>query len=204
MTDWEERLPPIVRERLARTGDMTSEERERMKDSEVVDSLLSRFYRDELDSEGLWKRLKELHEVGKGHLLREVQLRLIDSLSLNSGSADVQKRKEGILALEGLKDEQHTSAVEGGLNSIADLPRRYADEMQRVYEQLRAQVERDPQLRIEQVRQGQNTALVQLSVEEAVKRNPQWRDFLAQHESRYSEEFARMVQRLKDEVGEAV
>jgi hypothetical protein len=94
--------------------------------------------------------------------------------------------------------------VEGGLNSIADLPRRYADEMQRVYEQLRAQVERDPQLRIEQVRQGQNTALVQLSVEEAVKRNPQWRDFLAQHESRYSEEFARMVQRLKDEVGEAV
>jgi len=200
MTDWEERLPPIVRERLARMGDMSSEERERMKDSEVIDSLLSRFYRDELDSEGLWNRLKELHEVGKGHLLRGVQLRLIESLNLNSGSADVQKRKEGILALEGLKDEQHTSALEGGLNSMVDLQRRYADEMKRVYEELRSQVERDPRLRVEQVRQGQNTALVQLSVEEAVKRNPQWRDFLAQHESRYSEEFARMLQRLKDEV----
>lgn len=200
MTDWEESLPPIVRERLARMGDMTSEERERMRDSEVVDSLLAGFYRDEFDSEGLWRRLKEVHEAGKGHLLREVQLRLIDSLSLNSGSADVQRRKEGVLALEGLKDEQHTSALEGGVNAIADLQRRYADEMQRVYEELRAQVERDPRLRVEQVRQGQNTALVQLSVEEAVKRNPQWRDFLAQHESRYSEEFARMLQWLKDEV----
>jgi hypothetical protein len=200
MADWEERLPPIVRERLARMGDMTSEEKERMKDSDVIDSLLSEFYRDELNSEGLWRRLKELQEAGKGRLLREVQLRLIASLSLNSVSADVQKRKEGILALEGLKDEQHTSALEGGLNSIADLQIRYADEMQRVYEELRAQVERDPRLRVEQVRQGQNTGLVQLSVEEAVKRNPQWRDFLVQHENRYSEEFARVLQLLEDEV----
>ncbi len=200
MADWEERLPPIVRERLARMGDMTSEEKERMKDSEVVDSLLSRFYRDELNAEGLWKRLKGLQEGGKGRLLREVQLRLIESLSLNSVSADVQRRKEGILAVEGLKDDQHTSALEGGLNSIAELQRRYADEMQRVYEELRSQVERDPRLRVEQVRQGQNTALVQLSVEEAVKRNPQWREFLAQHESRYSEEFARVLQLLVDEV----
>ena len=200
MTDWEERLPPIVRERLARMGDVTSEEREQMKDAEVIDSLLSGFYRDEVDSEGLWKRLKRLHEAGKGHLLREVQLRLIGSLSLNSGSADVDKRKEGVLALESLKDEQHTSALEDGLNSLAELQRRYADEMKRAYEELRAQVERDPRLRIEQVRQGQNTALVQLSVEEAVKRNPQWREFLAQHESRYTEEFARVLQWLEGEV----
>jgi len=200
MADWEERLPPIVRERLARMGDMTSEEKERMKDLDVVDSLLSGFYRDEFNSEGLWKKLKGLQEAGKGRLLREVQLRLIKSLSLNSVSADVQKRKEGILALEGLKDEQHTSALEGGLNSISDLQRRYADEMQRVYEELRSQVERDPRLRVEQVKQGQNTGMVQLSVEEAVKRNPQWRDFLVQHEDRYSEEFARVLQRLEDEV----
>ena len=200
MTDWEEKLPPIVRDRLARMGDMTSEEKDQMKDSEVIDSLLSRFYREKLNAEGLWKRLKGLNAAGKGHLLKEVQVRLIDSLSLNSGSADVQKRKEGILAVEGLKEEQHTSALEGGLNSLVDLQRRYGDEMQRVYAELRSQVERDPRLRLEQVRQGQNTALVQLSVEEAVKRNPQWRDFLAQHESRYSEEFARMLQRLKEEV----
>ena len=200
MADWEESLPPIVRERLARTGDMTSEEKDRMKDSEAVDSLLSRFYRDELNAEGLWKRLKQLQEAGKGHLLKLVQLRLLDSLSLNSVSLDVQKRKEGILAVEGLKDEPRTSALEGGLNSLVELQRRYADEMQRVYEELRSQVERDPRLRVEQVRQGQNTALVQLSVEEAVKRNPQWRDFLAQHETRYSEEFARVQQILRDQV----
>lgn len=199
MTDWEEKLPPIVRERLARMGDVTSDEKARIRDLEVVDSLLSKFYRDELDSEGLWRRLRELHEAGKGHLLRQVQLRLIESLSLNSGPADVQRRKEGVLAVEGLKDEQHTSALESGLNAIVDLQRRYGDELRRAYDELRSQVERDPRLRMEQVKQGQNTSLVQLSVEEAVKRNPQWRNFVAQHENRYTEEFARTLQRLKDE-----
>ena len=199
MTDWQEKLPPIVRDRLAKMGDMTSEERQRMKDSEVVDSLLSAFYQDELDSEGFWERLRQLRDGGKGYLMSEVQARLIDSLRLTSPAPDVQRRKEGILALESLKEEQHTSAVEAGLHALDELQRRYADEIQRVYEQLRNQIERDPRLRMEQVRQGSKTVLVQLSVEEAVKRNPQWREFLAQHEKMYNDEFARVLERLKKE-----
>ncbi len=197
MTDWEEKLPPIVRERLAKAGELTSEEKERMKDSERLDSLLSEFYTEELTSEGLWTALKEYGDQGKGQLLKEVQLKLIDSLSFSSGLEEIQKRKEGILAVETLKEQQNTPVLEAGLNSIEQLQRRYGEEVQRAYDELRAQVERDPRLRMEQVKQGQNTAMVQLSADEAVKRNPQWREFLSQHEKRYSEEFARIIEGLK-------
>ncbi len=197
MTDWEEKLPPIVRERLAKAGDLTSEEKERMKDSERLDSLLSEFYTEALTSEGLWAALKEYRDHGKGRLLKEVQLKLIDSLSFSSGPAEIQKRKEGILAVETLKEHQNTPVLEAGLNSIEQLQRRYGEEVQRAYNELRAQVERDPRLRMEQVKQGQNTAMVQLSVDEAVKRNPQWQEFLSQHEKRYGQEFARIMEGLK-------
>ncbi len=197
MADWEEKLPPIVRERLAKAGDMTSDEKERMKDSANLDSLLSEFYREVLNSEGLWTTLKEYRDHGKGYLLKEVQLKLIDSLSLGSRSAEIQKRKEGILAIETLKEHQNTPMLEAGLNSIEQLLRKCSEEVQQVYNELRAQIERDPRLRMEQVKQGQNTVIVQLSVDEAVKRNPQWRNFLSQHEVRCSQEFTRIIEGLK-------
>ena len=76
--DWEKALPPIAREKLARIGELTLEEKEKMTVSEKVNSLLSEFYQGEIDPEGLWKRLKV---ENKPSLLRETQMRLIDSLS---------------------------------------------------------------------------------------------------------------------------
>jgi hypothetical protein len=200
MAQWEEKLPPIIRERLARIGEATPEEKEQMRDSERLNSLLSEFYKGELDSEGLWKRLKRYREQGKGSLLREAQLKLIDSLNLGSAVAEFQKRKEGILATETLKENQNTPMLELHLNSIESLQRRYKDEMEQAYNSLKMQVERNPQLRIQQVKQGQTTIVMQLSVDEAIKINPEWKSFMTEHERRYSQEFAKVIGRLKKEV----
>ena len=197
MTDWEDSLPPRVRERLAKAGDLSSEEKERMQYSRELDSLLSRFYRDELDSEGLWVRLRDYAAQGKGYLLRDVQVKLLDSLNLGSSDMDIERRKDGVLAVESVKEDPDTATLEVGLNGISDLRKSYEDELQRAYAQVRAQVERDPRQRVEQVKQGENVGMVQLTVDEAVRRNPQWQEFLAQHEKRYTEEFARLIDRLK-------
>lgn len=200
MAEWEEKLPPLVREKLARIGKPTPEEKEMMKDTEQLNFLLSEFYKGQLDSEGLWERLKGYKDQGKGSLLKEAQIKLIDSLRLGSAPAEFQKRKEGILAIETLKEAPNTSVLEPTLDSIEELQRRYRDEMQQAYNNLRAQVERNPRLRVEQVKQGQTTVIMQLSVDEAVKRNPQWQNFLSQHERRYGQEFAKITERLKMEV----
>jgi hypothetical protein len=197
MSNWEKDLSPIARERLARIGEPTQEERERMMDSEKVSSLLSEFYRGQIDPESLWRRLKE---EGKPSLMREAQIRLVDSLSLGSSPAELQRKKGAILAIESLKPEQNTPMIELNLNLMEDLQKRYGAEIKEAYNSIKAEVERNPRLRVRQVQQEQGTMLIQLSVDEAIEQLPQWRDFLSDHEKRYTQEFARVVEKVRREL----
>jgi len=197
MRNWEKDLPPIARERLAKVGELTREEKEKVIDSEKVNSLLSEFYQGQIDPESLWKRLKE---EGKPSLLREAQMKLVDSLSFGSTPAEVQRKRDGILAIETLKEEQNTSIVELNLNLIEDLQKRYRAEIEQAYNGIKAEVEGNSQLRVKQVQQGQNTMIIQLSVEEAIKQLPQWQGFLSDQEKRYSQEFAKITEKLKREL----
>jgi len=197
MRNWEKDLSPIARERLAKIGELTQEEKERMINSEKVTSLLSEFYQGQIDPESLWKRLKE---EGKPSLLREAQVRLVDSLNFGSTPAELQRKRRGILAIETLKKEQNTSIIELHLNLMEDLQKRYKAEIEQAYNGIRAEVERNPRLRVKQAQQGQNTMVIQLTVDEAIKQFPQWRDFLSNQEKRYSQEFARVVEKLKREL----
>jgi len=197
MRNWENDLSPIARERLAKIGELTPEEKERMLDSEKVNSLLSEFYQGQFDSESLWKKLKE---EGTPSLLREAQVRLVDSLSFGSTPTELQRKRDGILAIETLKKEQNTSIIELNLKRMEDLQKRYRAEIEQAYNGIRAEVERNPQLRVKQVQQGQNTMVIQLSVDEAIKQLPQWQDFLSNQGKRYSQEFARVIEKLKREL----
>jgi DNA-directed RNA polymerase subunit L len=192
MRNWEQDLSPIARERLARIGELTREEKEKMLDSEKVNSLLSEFYQGQIDPESLWRGLKE---EGKPSLLREAQVRLVDSLSFGSTPAELQKKRDGILAIETLKAEQNTS-----INLMEDLQKRHRAEIEQAYNSIRAEVERNPQLRVKQVQQGQNTMVIQLTIDEAIKQLPQWQDFLSNQEKRYSQDFARVMEKLKREL----
>ena len=197
MSEWEEKLPPIMREKLARIGEITPEEKARMKDLDQLTSLLSGFYKGETTSEALWKGLKDYKDKGKSYLLKEAQVKLIDSLSMASDEIERQKRGRGILAIETLKDDQNTATIEQGLDMIEGLLIRQKEEMEQAYNSLKAQVESNPQLRLQQVKQGQ---VMQLTVDEAIKTSPEWNNFVANHEKRYSQEFGEVIQKLKSEV----
>jgi hypothetical protein len=197
MTNWKQDLSPIARERLAKIGELTEEEKERMVDSEKVTSLLSEFYQGQINPESLWKRLKE---EGKPSLLKEAQVRLVDSLSFGVPPAELQRKREGILAIETLKEEQNTSVIELNLNRLEELQKRYRAEIDRAYNGIRAEVEKDPRLRMKQVQQGQNTMVVQLTVDEAIKQLPQWQDFLSDQGKRYRQEFASTKEKLQSEL----
>jgi hypothetical protein len=200
MAEWEEKLPPIMREKLARIGEVTPEEKESMKEIEQLTSVLSEFYKGKLNPEGLWKKLKEYKDKGKGYLLKEAQVKLLDSLSLVGDAVELQKRRRGILAIETIKEDQNTAILEQSLNSIEGLQKRYIEEMEEAYSSLKAQVERNPQLRMQQVQQGQASTVMQLTVEEAVKNSAEWKNFAANQEKGYSQEFAKVVGELKNEL----
>ena len=197
MRNWEKDLSPIARERLAKIGELTQEEEERMIDSEKVNSLISEFHQGQINPESLWKKLKE---EGKPSLLRQAQVRLLDSLSFGIPPAELQRKGEGILAIETLKEEQNTSVIELNLNRIEESQKRYRAEIEQAYDGIRAEVERNPRLRVKQVQQGQNTMVVQLTVDEAIKQLPQWREFLSNQEKRYSQEFTSIMENLRREL----
>jgi len=197
MRNWEQSLSPIARERLARIGELTQEEQERMLDTQKVNSLLAEFYQGRIDPDSLWNRLKE---EGKPSLLREAQVRLADSLNLGITPAELQKIRDGILAIESLKKEQNTSVIELNLNRTEDLQKKYRAEIEQAYAAIRAEVERNPRLRMKQVQQGQNNMVVQLTVDEAIRQLPQWQEFLSSQGKRYSQEYAKIVERLKKEL----
>lgn len=106
MAEWEEKLPPIMREKLAKIGEATPKEKERMKEQERLDSLLSEFYKGWLDSEGLYQRLKEYQNQGKQLLLKEAQIKLESSFKGKELPIKFEQRSNGTLNIELLEEEE--------------------------------------------------------------------------------------------------
>jgi hypothetical protein len=171
-----------------------------MKAAGELSNLLSAFYKGDLDADGLWKRLKALKDEGKAPLLKEAQLQLIDSLTMHSTPAELQKRKTGLVAIETIKGQSGVAALEQTLGMIDALQAKYKKELQQGYDYLKSEIERNPQLRMRKVQQGGQQVVVQLTVDEAVKTSQEWQNFNSEHEKRFGGEFTRIIERLKKQV----
>jgi hypothetical protein len=124
----------------------------------------------------------------------------MESVSTGTTEEDLRRRRDGVLAIESLKEQQNTSVLEAGFNSIDALQKMQIEELERAYNEIRGHVEQNPQLRMQQVKQGQQVVMAQLSVDEAVRAIPEWRNFVAQHEAQYSQEFGRLIAQIKEQM----
>jgi len=197
MSKWEDELPPRVRERLAMIGDLSEEEKQRMKDTQQLDVLVADYFKGDLSGDGFWQKLQEYKARGSVDVLKAAQIKLIDTLRLGSNGEELAKRREGVLAIESLKDDKDMAIYEQGFDAIVGLQQQHSAEMQQVYDALKAQVEQDPNLRMQQIQQGGQTVRVQLGVDDAVKMNPQYKSFLVQHEAKYTEAFVQLINGIK-------
>lgn len=174
---------------------LTPEEKGELRDREKLRSVLAAFYKGKVNAEGMWQSLK-----GMGpSLLREAQQNMVDSLRLGNMPEELRQRKEGILAIEALKEKQNMAAIETSFNTIGKVQREYADRKERAFAELRAAIEGNPQLRVRQVR-GSNGRVFQtaMSVDEAIQ--TRMAEFLAEHEERYEEVFSQVIDRLRREL----
>lgn len=186
----------IAMEKAGKIGELLPEEKEKIKDEEKVRSILGEFYQGKLDSNGLWQRLKGSNPS----LLRMAQISLIETLSPGSSQEELQKRKQGILAVETLKEKPNTAVIESGLHSIETLQREYEEMKEQVVEDLKQQIEMHPQLRMRPVKTPDGKTVMQMpvSVDEAVKNR--LADYLSEHEKQYSQKFIKVIERLKEVV----
>lgn len=106
MVGWNEGLPAIIRDRLAKIGEVTPEEKERMVERERLDSLLKEFHQCFLSPEGLYQRLKEYQEQGKQFLLREAQGKLQSSFKKEASLIKFEEKSDGTLNVELVKEKE--------------------------------------------------------------------------------------------------
>ncbi len=122
---------------------------------------------------------------------------MIDSLKLKDSPSEFQIKREGILAVETLKDEQNTFEVELNLNSLQSIQKKHDEEMKRVCNDFKLQVEKDSALRTRKIKKGDAVVIVQLSPEEAVEQLSEWKNFLSEHNRKYEQEFEKAIRRLR-------
>ena len=111
-------LSPRARERLARIGELSQEEKDKLKHSEELMHSLSDYFTGKLGSEDLWTRLKDYRDQGKEFMIKEAQLSLINALGLESSDLDFERCRNAILAAETLKGEGQYLDLERNLDSV--------------------------------------------------------------------------------------
>lgn len=197
-------LSPLARERLARIGELTEQEKIKVKYSRQLAYLLSDYFTGKLSPEDLWTELKRQKEAGREFLLREAQLKLIDAIKLAGSELDFDRQRRAILAVETLKDENNYTAVEQTLDSIQNLRRQYVEESDRVFREIKGRIEKQVRLAAQQLALQAGVAGasidVQGSVEATAKASPEWKNFVSQHESSFSQKFKDQLARLRQMV----
>lgn len=183
-------------EKIGKIEPLTAEEKEKIKEQEKLKSVLASFFKGDMSRDDLWKNLKG----STPSLLKEAQIHIVESIRLNNIPEDLQQKKDGILAIESLKQKQNVSAIESLLNSIKKLQKEYEGGKEQAIEELRKAMEANPQLRMKPVRtpDGRITYQPAVSVDEAVQ--ARLAEFLEEHESRYEEAFNVGIERLKKEL----
>jgi thioredoxin 1 len=112
MPDWDKELPPRIRERLAEVGEVTQEDKTRMKQLDNLDSLLKEFFKGQLDAKGLWERLKEFEEQGKQFLLRDAYTKLKASFKWEGLPIKFEETSDGTLSIQFREEEEKAPVLE--------------------------------------------------------------------------------------------
>jgi O-phosphoseryl-tRNA(Cys) synthetase len=183
-------------ERAAKISALTPDEKEEIKDQEKIRSVLSAFYKGEIKRDELWQKLKGTRQS----LLKEAQCNIVDSIRLETMVEELYQKKDGILAIETLKEKQNISIVENLLNTIIKLQKEYMLKKDEAIEELREAVEQNPQLRLRQVKTPDGRTVLQpmVSVDEAVQ--AKMAEYLLDLGKRYDELFTKGIEKLKEEL----
>jgi len=187
----------IAMEKAERLSDLSNKEKEKINIKKKVEPMLAKFFKNEIDPDGLWKKFKE----EKKEILEQAQVSIINSLTMGLSSDEIKRRKNAILALENLKKNPDAVYVEKYLNSLEDINSRAGKEREDFYAGLMQRVENNPDLRVRQINSGGKKMLVRLTAEEAVNQSKEWRDFISQHEKMYMKEFRKVLDMIKEELG---
>ncbi len=179
-------------EQMEAEGDAANLERQ-----EEIKPVLGKFFQGKIDADELWQEFKDKEESW----LQEAQRLMIDSLGLNSNLAEVNLRKEGLLALENLKDSPEVSALERIMTEVENLVDKYEQEQERLKERLERMIRNNTsrEMRPMQTEDGNTVMQMVESMDEDTKR--QVIKSRQQLEKKFQQQWDKTKQQLFSRIG---
>lgn len=188
----------IALERSKQINKLSPQELSEIKQKEKIDSILAKYYKEQIESDDLWKILKGF----SNKLLTKAQNNFIQSLTFQSNDYEIKKRKNGILAIENLKEDNQSSNIEPYLEQLKNIRKEFQQNKEKIIENLKEELERDPQKRLQTLRQGNQIMVKQLSLEEALEQNKQLKQHLSHLEKQLKEKFNMVKEKLSEVIND--
>ncbi len=173
---------------------LSAQEIAEIKQQEKIDSILAKYYKDQIEPDQLWYQLKELHVK----YLKQAQNSFLKSLTYQSNTYDFEKRKKGILAIENLKKTNQSSDIEHYFNQLTKLQKEFQKEKDQLIQYVKKDLERNPQKRLQTFQQGNQIVIKELSVEEVLEQDKGLKQRLNQMEKKYKENFNLLKGKIAD------
>ena len=193
-------LSPLARERLEKVGEMSPEEKERLRHEEELTAILSDFYTGKLNDEGLWTKMKTYIDNEQEELVKEMRLRLVYTLSLGGSDADFKNYSSGILILETLKSPNRYPEIETSIKNIEKTRQEYEEERTRTFDAMKSgigdQVRKAAEQMAKQNRARADMVDIESSIEASVRNSQQWRQFVVKYENEYGRKFEDLINKL--------
>jgi len=188
----------IALEKSKNINKLSPQELSEIKQEKKVDSILAKYYKDKIEPDELWKVLKGF----SSKLLIKAQNNLIQSLTFQNNDYEIKKRKNGILAIENLKEDNQSPDVELYLEQLKNIKNEFQQNKEKIIQNLKEELEKDPQKRLQTLQQGNQIIVKQLSLEEALEQNKQLKENLNHLERQLKEKFNLVKEKLSKIINE--
>jgi hypothetical protein len=187
----------IALEKSKKIDKLSPQELSRIKQQEKIDNILAKYYKDQIKLDELWQTLKGF----SNKLLVRAQNNFIQSLTFQSNDFEISKRKNGILAIENLKENNQVSDIEFYLEEIKKFKNEYQKNKEKIITNLKEELERDPQKKLQTFQQGNQIMVKELSIEEVLEQNQQLKENLNHIEKQLKNKFEQAKEKLSELTG---
>lgn len=184
----------IAMEKSKKINKLSPQEMDEIKQQENINAILAKFYKDQIESDDLWYHLRG---ISNKHSVN-TQKNFLQSLNFQSNAYEFKKRKNGILAIENLKIPNQSSDIELYLEQLKKVRDDFQKNKEQLMQNLNEELERDPSKGMQTFQQGNQIMLKQLSLEEALEHNQQFKQHLNQMEKQFKIKFNSIKEKLVD------
>ncbi len=186
----------IALEKSKKIDRLNPQEMAEIKQNKKIDSILAKYYKDQIDSDELWNNLKGISDK----YLIKAQNNFLQSLTFQSNVYDIEKRKKGILAIENLKKTSKLTEIEDSFHKLSKINQGLENKKEQLIKDVKEEFERNPEKRMQTFQQGNQIMLKEIGFEEYLSQDEDFKNNLNYLEKNYQKKF----DNLKKEINRIV